>query len=104
MDIANYILAIFRMDLMVVLSWGIHNAKVIEGGLAFNVQGYKFKGRVEVIYDEGMDLFTVRLIKADGKVKEEVEGVYVDGLLDTIDKLVERVPDYKQKVRKTYGL
>jgi hypothetical protein len=104
MEMAKYILAILRSQLMVVFSWGFHAATAIENGLAFQVQGFKHTGRVEVIYDEGWDLFTVRTINQDGTVKEQNEGVYVDGLVDTIDEMVERTPDYASRVRKQYGV
>lgn len=70
MELANYILSILRTQICVVMSWGFHGAFVIENGLGFFVQGYLHKGRVEVIYDEGWDLFTVRTVKSDGGVKE----------------------------------
>lgn len=104
MEMAKYILAILRSQLMVVFSWGFHAATAIENGLAFHVQGFKHTGRVEVIYDEGWDMFTVRTINQDGTVKEQNEGVYVDGLVDTIDEMVERTPDYASRVKSQYGL
>ena len=104
MEMANYILSILKSQIFVVMSWGFHNARVIENGLAFYVQGYLHTGRVEVVYDEGWDLFTVRTIKANGSVKEHVEGIYLDGLVDCIDRLVEYCPNYKERVRTDYGL
>lgn len=104
MEIAKYILAILRTQLMIVFSWGFHNARAIENGLAFYVQGFRHTGRVEVVYDDGWDLFTVRTINQDGSTKEQQEGVYVDGLVDTIDEMVERTPDYASRVRKQYGV
>ena len=101
---AQYILSILRMQLMVVFSWGFHSAYAIENGLAFFVNGYLHKGKVEVVYDEGWDLFTVRTINGDGTVKEQQEGVYIDGLVAAIDAMVEKCPDYKERVRKDYGL
>ena len=77
MELAKYILSILRTELMVVLSWGFHGAKVIENGISFLVQGYKHTGRVEVVYDEGWDLFNVRIINRDGTLKEEQEGIFV---------------------------
>ncbi len=56
------------------------------------------------MYDEGWDLFNVRLINPDGSVKQEETGVYADGLVQIIDGLVERCHNYEQRVRKTYGL
>ena len=90
MSMAKYILRILRSELMVMLSWGFHNATALPNneGLKFVVQGYKFKGIVEVVYDEGWDLFNVRFIKGD-KVIETIEGVYFDTLVNTIDYYVE---------------
>ena len=101
---AKYILAILRSRLMIVFSWGFHNATVIENGIAFQVQGYKHTGRVEVIYDEGWDLFNVRTINQDGTIKEQQEGIYADGLVDCIDRMVEKTDDYTARVRNQYGL
>lgn len=104
MEMAKYILAILRSQLMIVFSWGFHNARAIENGLAFFVQGYKHTGRVEVVYDEGWDLFIVKTINPDGSIKEQQEGVYVDGLVQVIDGMVEKTDDYAARVRKTYGM
>ena len=104
MEMAKYILAILRSQLMIVFSWGFHNARAIENGLAFFVQGYKHTGRVEVVYDEGWDLFIVKTLNSDGSIKEQQEGVYVDGLVQVIDGMVERTDDYAARVRKTYGV
>ena len=104
MEMANYILAIFKHYLPVVFSWGINRPRAIDSGLRFSVEGYIHQGDVEVVYDEGYDLFRVRLLNADGSVKEDRDGIYLDGLVDTIDRMVERVPNYEQKVRQTYGV
>ena len=101
---AKYIIAILRTQPMVVFSWGFHNPTAIENGLAFNVQGYKHTGRVEVVYDEGQDLFIVRTINQDGTKKKEVEGIYIDQLVSVIDNLVEKTEDYKERVHSSYGL
>lgn len=105
MEMAKYILAILRSQLMIVFSWGLDpsSLRIIENGLSFNVSGYKHKGRVEVTYDEGWDLFEVKTINRDGTVKEQREGIYVDGLVDTIDVMVERTNDYAKRVRNQYG-
>ena len=104
MELANYILNIFRHYLPIVFSWGFHNPKAIENGLAFQVQGYLHKGRVEVLYDEGWDLFVVRLINPDGSVKQEESGIYLDCLVDVIDGMVERTKDYAARVQREYGV
>ena len=94
MEMASYILSVLRTDLMVVFSWGFHSPKAIEDGLRFSVNGFLHRGLVEVVYQEGEDLFLVRIINADGTVKEEVDGIYVDGLIDYIDRKVERTPEF----------
>ena len=101
---ARYILSILRTELMIVFSWGFHSAYAIENGLAFFVNGYIHKGKVEVKYDDGWDLFTVRTFNSDGTVKEQQEGIYADGLVSTIDAMVEKCPNYKNRVMKDYGL
>ena len=101
---AQYILAILRTQLMIVFSWGFHNARAIENGLSFQVQGYKHTGRVEVVYDEGWDLFNVRTIYQDGTTKEQQDGIYMDCLVSIIDGMVERTEDYANRVQNQYGL
>lgn len=96
---ANYIYTILMSKLMVVLSWGFNSPNTITNGLRFKVQGFKFSDFVEVIYNEGMDLFEVHL--SDGRVEADV---YADSLVDVIDGLVERTNDYEERVKKEYGL
>ena len=96
---ANYIYTILISKLMVILSWGFNSPIAITNGLRFKVQGFKFTGTVEVIYNEGADLFNVHL--SDGTV---VADVYVDSLVGVIDGLVERTNDYEERVKKEYGL
>lgn len=102
MEMATYILTIFKHYLKIVLSWGFHNPIPMENGLRFSVQGFKHKGKVEVLYDKAQDLFSVRVLNPDGSTKEEQDGIYLDRLVDCIDRLVEYCPDYEERVRETY--
>lgn len=99
-NMTNYIMQILRSQLMVVFSWGFNTPTAIANGLRFKVQGFKFSGTVDVVYNEGADLFDVKLIKND-KVVELVEGVYLDTLVDVIDCRVEKVDNYKQRIQKS---
>ena len=101
---AQYIISIFKHYWPIVFSWGFHNPVAINNGLRFSVQGYLHTGRVEVVYDEGYDTFVVRTLRKDGSIKKEVQDVYIDGLVDVIDRMVEKCPDYGNRVRQTYGL
>ncbi len=98
-------MSIFKTQLMVVWSWGFHNPVALPNneGLRFMVTGFKFKGIVEVVYNEGWDLFDVRFIKG-GKVIDTVEEVYFDGLVDVIDDYVEHTPDYEERVAAEYSI
>ena len=96
---ANYIYTILMSKLMVILSWGFNSPNAITNGLRFKVQGFKFTGVVEVIYNAGMDLFEVHL--SDGRVEADV---YADCLADVIDGMVERTDGYRERVKKEYGL
>lgn len=96
---ANYIYTILISKLMVILSWGFNSPIAITNGLRFKVQGFKFTGIIEVIYNAGMDLFEIHL--SDGRVEADV---YADCLVDVIDGLVERTDDYCERVKKEDGL
>ena len=98
---AEYILQILRSQLMVVFSWGFHSPTALPDnrGLAFQVEGFKYKGVVKVIYNVGADLFEIHL--DDGSIEEDV---YADQLVDIIDSMVERTDNYSQSVKKTYNI
>ena len=68
---AEYILQILRSQLMVVFSWGFHKPQRLpkDSGLKFQVEGLKYKGTVEVIYNESMDLFDVVLVDKGAMVE-----------------------------------
>ena len=101
MEMAKYILSIFKTQLMVVYSWGFHKPMALQNGLRFKVQGFRFRGVVDVVYYEGRDLFDISFIKSN-KVVNTIEGVYFDMLVDTIDEFVEKTSDYEQRVREQY--
>ena len=104
MNMAEYILSILKSQIFVLLSWGFHRPVRLENGLRFQVQGFIHKGTVEVVYVEGLDLFEVRTLNADGSIKQKEEDVYLDCLVNVIDGMVERCPDYQKRVNEEYGL
>ena len=95
----KYIMSILKTQIIVVGSWGFHKPMAVENGLRFNVQGFRFRGVVEVVYNEAWDLFDVSFIKGD-KVINTIEGVYFDMLVDTIDYYVEKTADYEKRVKE----
>ena len=100
---AKYIMSILKTQLMVVWSWGFHKPIALENGLRFKVQGFKFRGVVDVVYNEGRDLFDVSFIKSN-KVVKSIDGVFFDMLVDVIDDYVERTPDYDKRVAAEYSI
>ena len=98
---AEYILQILKSQLMILCSWGPHNFKRLPGdkGLSFQVEGFKYQGKVKVVYDEGQDLFEVHL--DNGKIEDMV---YADCLVNVIDGLVERTDNYKDRVKTEYRI
>ena len=107
-NIANYIREILLSQLMVVFSWGAHDFESIpeseegEGGLIFSVNGFKHAGKVKVVLN-WLDLFDVYLINQDGTLKEKIENVFVDSLINVIDNAVEKVEDYEERVKREYS-
>lgn len=97
---AEYIISILKTHLMVMFSWGFNRPQALHNdkGLRFHVNGFKYKGIVEVVYNEGSDLFDVTI----GKMC--IEGVYLDQLVEVIDNAVERTDNYNEIVKQTYNL
>ena len=99
---AKYILSILSSQLMVMWSWGFNSPVAIENGLRFKVQGFKFRGIVEVVYNEGHDLFDISFIKSN-KVVATANDIFIDMLVDVIDTYVERTADYEKRVKAQYS-
>ena len=104
MDMAEYILQILKSQIFVLLSWGFHCPVRLENGLKFQVNGFIHRGTVEVTYNNGLDLFEVKTINNDGSVKHMEGDVYLDCLVNVIDGMVERTPNYKERVEQEYKL
>ena len=102
MGMAKYIMSILSTQIMVVWSWGFNSPMAVKNGLRFKVQGFKFGGVVEVVYNEGSDLFDVSFIKA-GKVVKTIDGVFFDMLVSVIDNYVEKTSDYEERVKAEYS-
>ena len=104
MEMAKYILSILRANTMVFFSWAPEKFYALQNGLQFNVSGFKFKGKVRVIYVEGVDLFKVELINRAGQIIKTISDVYFDTLVSIIDREVEYCENYKQKVANQYSI
>lgn len=91
MEMYKYILQILKTQPIVVFSWGFHNAQALPNGLRFAVNGYLHQGLVDVVYNEGADLFIVNTLDGNGTIKQQVKDVYLDCLVNVIDSMVETI-------------
>ena len=105
MKMAVYIMQILSTKPNVVMSWGVCKFKALQGdeGVMFHVQGFKFNGQVKCVYDLGADLFNIFYIDNKGETQKIQKGIYFDELVDTIDREVEKVENYNQRVKELYS-
>ncbi|MEI7677181.1 MAG: hypothetical protein WCJ03_10400 [Bacteroidales bacterium] len=102
-DMSKYIYRILLTQPTILMSWGFHSPIVIKQGLKFSVNGFILKGQVQIIYNEGSDLFDLTFFTEVNEVRNTLTGVYIDELVDTIDRHVERVNNYNARVNQEYG-
>ena len=105
MKMCLYILRILSCKPNVVMSWGVCKFRALQGdeGVMFHVQGFKFNGWVKCVYDLGADLFNIFYIDNKGETQKIQKGIYFDELVDTIDREVEKVENYNQRVKELYS-
>ena len=105
-EIAGYILSIFRTNPFVVMSWGINPASItiVEVGVKFHVQGFIHTGFVQVVLNEGEDLFEVTLISEEGETLKTIEHIFVDNLICVIDDAVEKCQNYEERISQEYSI
>lgn len=98
-----------------IMSWGISSSVAIyyeeKPTLALLVNGFRHKGWVYISYDEGLDLYEVRLLnKNKESVIKFLDNIFADELGSTIDRLVEYDPmetsreAYNKQILNEYGL
>ena len=104
-EMANYIFSIFRTNPFVVMSWGINPASItiVDVGVKFHVQGFIHTGYVQVVLNEGEDLFEVTLISEEGETLKTIEHIFVDNLICVIDDAVEKCENYQERISQEYG-
>ena len=84
------------------MSWGFESPIVIKQGLRFKVNGFKHKGWIEIRYNDGSDLFDLTFFNEDNSVRNTLEGIYFDQLVEVIDMEVEYVDNYNERVNQEY--
>lgn len=81
-------------------AWGFDEPVPFPGGMLFHVDGFKHQGYVQILYDEGDDTFIVVLLDEYLNAHARFENVYIDQLVDVIDREVERTDDYDERVKE----
>ena len=78
------------------MSWGSHAWRTIgkTKGFRFAVQGRHHKGHVYVVLAWD-DTFTLYFTTRQGRILEIKQMIYIDQLVEVIDRKVEYVPIYK---------
>lgn len=106
LKLARYIWSILKTQPIIVMSWGVDmdTIKPVKGGLEFHVQGFKHTGMVQVILDEGKDLFEVHLIPDSEGEEKIIEDGYLDMLVSVTDRNVEKTDDYEKKIFEEYRI
>lgn len=84
------------------MSWGFTSPIAINMGLKFSVSGFILTGTVQILYNEGSDLFDLIFINNDGRVRNTIKGIFFDELVNVIDDQVERVENYNDRVNNEY--
>lgn len=106
LELTRYIWSILKTQITIFMSWGVNpeSMKVIEGGLEFHCQGFKHTGTVQIVLDEGKDLFEVHLISENGEKIKTIEDVFLDNLVSVIDENVEKTEDYEKRISEEYHI
>ena len=99
-DLAMYIWRILKTQMTVIMSWGLDpsKARVIDNGMEVHVLGFLHKGFVQITLNEGADLFEITLLSENRETVKFIDGIYLDCLVDTIDRAVEKCDNYEQRV------
>jgi hypothetical protein len=83
---------IYALDRFAFGAWGAKDLMNMGNGLKFKTSGMvKWKGYVYVKYDEGSDLYNIDFFRVRGvdiKYDKQVEGVFVEDLVQIIDAQV----------------
>jgi hypothetical protein len=77
-------------------SWTLRQVAGVTMGLQFRVSGHHHKGLV-ILMVNGSDLFDIYLTKLNGEIKEKISNIYIEDLIDTIDKKVEYLNTYQNR-------
>lgn len=90
-EIHNYIAS----NVLKCMSWAFRSAKIMKKNLAyrFTVSGRHHTGHVYIVLNF-MDTFDIYYTSNRGTIKKISNDVYIDQLIDILDKEIEYISDY----------
>ncbi|HET7733478.1 MAG TPA: hypothetical protein VFK73_06535 [Paludibacter sp.] len=103
-SMTKYICSILLLKPTIMMSWGFESPVAINQGLRFRTNGFIHKGVVEIYYNQGVDLFDIRLLKNETEIIKLISNVYVDELVEILDLYIEKVDNYQMRVNQEYNL
>ena len=77
---------------------------IVDVGVKFHVQGFLHTGYVQVVLNEGEDLFEVTLISEEGETLNKIEHIFVDNLISILDSEIEKCENYEERISQEYGI
>jgi hypothetical protein len=91
------LMQLLHINVSIFWSWGAH-AFIVDDKrntrmFRMAVQGNHHNGHV-YIFVNGLDLFDVYLTTLQGTIKDKIEGLYFDQLVEWIDEKIEKIPAY----------
>ena len=99
-EMYEYVKRILAAQPTILAAWGFDEPVPFPGGILFHVSGFKHQGYVRVMYDEGDDTFIVVLLDEYLNGQARIENVYIDQLVNVIDREVERTEDYDERCKE----
>ena len=99
-ELAMYIWRILKTQMTVIMSWGLDpsKARVIDNGMEIYVQGFVHTGFVQITLNKGTDLFEIKLLSEERELVKFIDSIYLDCLVNTLDKNIEKCENYEQRV------
>ena len=79
-------------------------SNVVGSRYGYDKTGQRRTGMVQIILDEGKDLFEIHLIPDSEGERKIIEDVYFDMLVSIIDENVEKTDDYEKRISDTYDI
>lgn len=93
---------ILKSNSMIALSWGIRNIYYMKNLCTFDVNGFRFSGKVSISEDIVRGIYNVTLCNKDNQKHVIITGLNSINIMDTLDKYIEINSNYENIINKYY--